>query len=216
VEGGVDGEEVREVIAGGIDEFVDPLDADGASPPGLNGEGGGVVEEESAASVVTGAECAVAPDGGGGIAGGEDLLGELADGDLVVVDLGAAALGEGDGAGHDGWDEQGGDELLDVVRIEEPSSGRLGDQSANDSFARDDESGADNADGGDELPATDHESSPSGDERRERREGRGAPARIEAESHDDRSRCMGTRDGILAFKAKIAVQASYYQYKKVF
>jgi hypothetical protein len=79
MEGRIHREEMREEVATGVDQAVDPLDPDRPVEVGLDGKGG-IVER---ARVIHGP---VAPHRCHRQAGRQDLLPELLDGDLVVID----------------------------------------------------------------------------------------------------------------------------------
>jgi hypothetical protein len=94
MQGLVHGKQVRQVVAVLIRQLVDPLDADGSLPLGLDRERGSVVDQQRVPALP--ANRAVAPDGRGWEALGQDLLRELLHRYLVVV-CGLAAR-ERDGA----------------------------------------------------------------------------------------------------------------------
>ncbi len=87
VQGGVDRQQVRQVAAVAVDQVVDPLHADRPVAPGLDGERR-IVERPAVGGR------AVAPHRGGGHAGRQDLLAELAHSDRVPVDGLARQPGE--------------------------------------------------------------------------------------------------------------------------
>ncbi len=107
MEGRIDGQQVREVVPARVLQVVDPHDAHRGVPSRLDGEGRRVV----AAGVP---RRAVAPDRGGRKRGRQDLLGELAHRDLVVVDILAPPHRELAGARHRGRDDEGHLVLGDV------------------------------------------------------------------------------------------------------
>ena len=104
----IDGEQVRQETAVSVHEVVDPSGADRHVVPGL--DGGARVAE--AARVPHGA---IAPHGGLWVGRREDLLLELAHGDLVVIDaMACLPLCRW----HCGGDGQLGDEPRDRGRVE--------------------------------------------------------------------------------------------------
>ena len=104
VQGLVDRQEVRQIVAARIPQVVDPHDACRAAGLGLDGERGRVVQEQ--ALVARGPHRAVAPHRRLRVAGRQDLLRELLHRDLVVVDVPEAGTEERGRLRHDRRDEQ--------------------------------------------------------------------------------------------------------------
>ena len=115
----VHGEQMRSEVAARLDEAVDPLDAHGPAPVGLDRERGVVERAGVVHRSVTPDRCRPQPH-----AVRQDPLPELPYRDLVVVDRcrppGAAIAS----AGHGRRDHERGDVLRDRARIEDPASGR--------------------------------------------------------------------------------------------
>ncbi len=102
----VDREQVGPEVPGGVDQLVDPLDAHWSVVLRLDRQRGCVVDLEPVAALR--GDRAVAPHGRGRPeARGQDLLGELPHGDLVVVHRLAARHGQGARPRHHGRDQQG-------------------------------------------------------------------------------------------------------------
>ena len=117
VKGGVDGQEVGQVVAASVHQPVDPLHAHRGVVLGLDGESR-VVER---ARVV---HRPVAPHRCLGHPGREDLLSELANADRVEVDVSLPLPGEPPAARHPGRDDERRHVFVDHRRIED--AGGLG------------------------------------------------------------------------------------------
>jgi len=123
VERRVHREEVRQVVAIGVHELVDPLDPDRGADLGVDGEGRSVEQPLQGLTLAVSGDRPVAPHGGLRTARGQHLLVELPDGDLVVVDV-APAGHDAARPRHDGRNEQRSGELLDLGRIQRSAGQR--------------------------------------------------------------------------------------------
>jgi hypothetical protein len=112
-------QQVGQVVAAGVLEVVDPLDAHRPLPGGLDGERGRVVEQQPPTAGRL--DRPIAPHGRGWVRRRQDLLGELLHGDLVVVGWFAARHGDRRCPGHHRGDQQRRHVLRDVAGVEGPT-----------------------------------------------------------------------------------------------
>ncbi|NTV97468.1 MAG: Vps62-related protein, partial [Thiobacillus sp.] len=104
----IDCKEMRQMVAVGIDQLIDPFHAHRHAPSRLDGEG----------RVVEGARMVdrtVAPDGARAVPGRKDLLPKLPHRDLIVVSAAAPLELHRAARGHRGRDDQRCDDALQVA-----------------------------------------------------------------------------------------------------
>src|SRR5512138_3428867 len=81
---------MRQIVAIGVHQFIDPLDTDRSARLRLDGEGGRVMQQQTCGAFRF--DRAITPDGGLGKARWQDLLLKLLHGDLVIIDLRVSGL----------------------------------------------------------------------------------------------------------------------------